>query len=49
MPALYNILSYLGGNPLRSLATQIFYLLTYDDPQGVFHMVRVNHNRRNYS
>jgi uncharacterized protein len=29
----------LDGTPPRSLATQIFYLLTYDDPQGVFHMV----------
>ncbi|KAF7972287.1 hypothetical protein HWV62_42820 [Athelia sp. TMB] len=26
------------GNPDRSLATQIFYFLSYDEPQGVFHM-----------
>jgi hypothetical protein len=29
-----------GGTPPRSLATQIFYLLTHEDPRGVFHMVR---------
>lgn len=27
----------LGGEP-RPLATTIYYLLTYDDPVGVFHM-----------
>jgi len=29
---------FVTGAPPRSLATQIFYLLTYDNPQGVFHM-----------
>jgi len=29
---------FVKGTPPRSLATQIFYLLTYDNPQGVFHM-----------
>ncbi|KIM76855.1 hypothetical protein PILCRDRAFT_12409 [Piloderma croceum F 1598] len=29
---------FVNGTPPRSLATQIFYLLTYDNPQGVFHM-----------
>lgn len=28
-----------GGRPPRSLATQIYYFLSYDDPNGVFHMV----------
>jgi hypothetical protein len=29
---------FVSGTPPRSLATQIFYFLTYDHPQGVFHM-----------
>ncbi|KZP07583.1 hypothetical protein FIBSPDRAFT_875361 [Athelia psychrophila] len=29
---------FVEGAPDRSLATQIFYFLSYDEPQGVFHM-----------
>jgi hypothetical protein len=32
------VLTPFVGGESRSLATQIFYLLTYDDPRGVFHM-----------